>query len=82
MTKDKIINKVVLNLAAISDTLLASIVLTNNYHLNPQTMILTASALMTNSYFISKAKPFSYKKNSSKINKINKISSFFNHIMI
>jgi len=69
MTKDKIINKVVLNLAAISDTLLASIVLTNNYHLNPQTVILTASALMTNGYFISKAKSFSYKKTHEKSTK-------------
>lgn len=69
MTKDKIINKVVLNLAAISDTLLASVVLTNNYHLNPQTVILTASALMTNGYFISKAKPFSYKKTHEKSTK-------------
>lgn len=69
MTKDKIINKVVLNLAAISDTLLASIVLTNNYHLNPQNVILTASALMTNGYFISKAKSFSYKKTHEKSTK-------------
>ena len=69
MTKDKIINKVGLNLAGISDTLLASIVLTNNYHLNPQTMILTASALMTNGYFISKAKPFFYKKTHQKSTK-------------
>ena len=69
MTKDKIINKVVLNLAAISDTLLASIVLTNNYHLNPQNVILTASALMTNGYYISKAKSFSYKKTHEKSTK-------------
>ncbi len=55
MTKNKVVSKIMFNLATISNTLLAGIILTNNYHLTPDTLILSATSIATNGYFLNKS---------------------------